>query len=183
LSVTRVDHPGIEETRSFFPGKNVETTVRAFSLCRDRFPHKLVIAGRRVKDYLVFMGLSDRELEDVVFLDFVPHEEMPALYNLADLFVIPSYYESYAQAMVEAMRCGCPVIASKTGACPEISGGAALLANPDDPQDFADKISLVLTEEKIRRELSVKSLNRSTSFDWEMTARIVLDKLTEVIQH
>lgn len=181
LSVTRVDHPGIEKSKSFFPGKNVETTVRAFGLCRKEIPHRLVIAGRRVRDYLFHMGFTSVDLEDVQFLDFIPHEELPALYSLAELFILPSFYESYAQALVEAMSCGCPVIASQTGACPEITGQAAVLADPDNPEEFADKIRSVLKREGFRQELRTKGLERANFFNWDRTAKTILDALARAL--
>lgn len=182
LTVTRVDHPGIENSEAFFPGKNVETTVRAFARCRGKIPHKLVIAGRRVREYLVHVGVSEDELEDVYFMDFVPHEELAALYSLAELFVIPSFYESYAHALVEAMACGCPVIASRTGACPEITNGAALLADPYDPADFAEKILTVLSDTGLARELARRGKERAAFFSWERTARTVLNGLSGAVE-
>lgn len=181
VSVTRVDHPGLDGSTSFFPGKNVETTVRAFMLCRDHIPHKLVIAGRRVREYLLHLGFTDSDLKDIHFTDFVPHEEIPKLHNLAELFILPSFYESYAMAFVEAMACGCPTIAAQTGACPEISGGAALLADPYDPTDFADRIIQVLTDKDLYLELKSKSLERAATFKWERTARIALEGLKRVV--
>jgi glycosyltransferase involved in cell wall biosynthesis len=182
LSVTRVDHPGLDNSTSFFPGKNVETTVRAFMLCRENIPHKLVIAGRRVREYLLQAGISDSDLKNIYFTDFVPHEEISKLYNLADLFLIPSFYESYAMTLVEAMASGCPVIASQTGACAEIGYGAVLLADPHSPADFAGKILTVLNNEELRREMRAKSLERAAFFQWKQTARLTLDAMTSVVE-
>jgi glycosyltransferase involved in cell wall biosynthesis len=182
LAVTRVDHPGLDKSRSWHPGKNVETTLRAFALCRDRIPHKLVIAGRRVHEYLLQAGWSSADFEGVHFLGFVPHKELPELYNLADLFVLPSFYEGFGFTLAEAMACRCPVIASQTGSCPEISGGAALLADPYDPSDFAQKMLAVLRDEDLRQELKKKSLERAAFFSWEETARLTLKGLTSVLE-
>jgi len=182
LSVTRVDHPGLDKSTSFFPGKNVETTVRAFIHCRNNIPHKLVLAGRRVYEYLLHTGFEKSDLKGIHFTDFVPHEELPKLFNLASLFIIPSFYESYALALVEAMSCGCPVIASQTGACPEISAGAALLADPNEPVDFAKQIRRVLSNQDLQLELRSKSLERAAYFNWERTAKLTVDKMNDVIQ-
>ena len=177
LGAARVEHPGIEETDAFFPGKNVETTVRAYNLCRERIPHRLVLAGRRVRDYLLHVGLSETEIEGITFLDFVPHQDMVLLHNLAEMAVLPSYYESFAHFLVEAMCCGTPVVASRTGACPEISGGAALLADPDDPSDFADKMLQIATDSALSDDLSGRGLKRAAEFSWARTARTILQGL------
>lgn len=181
LSVTRVDHPGLEHSTSWHPGKNVETTIRAFIQFRKSISHKLVIAGRNVREYLLHTGWNGTEFEDIHFTGFLPHEELPKLYNLADLFVIPSFYEGCPSTLLEAMACGCPVIASETGACPDLSGGSAILADPYNPSDFAEKILLVLNNEDLRKKLKEKSLQRAAFFKWEKTAKSTLEQLTRIV--
>ncbi len=174
LSVTRVDHPGLERSTSFHAGKNVDTTVRAFSIIKDKIPHKLIIAGRNVAKYLKHAGYSDKDLEGVTCLGFIPANDMPKLYNTADLFVIPSYYEGFGFTLLEAMACGCPAVASQMGACAEVSSGASLLADPHNPTDFAEKIRLVLTDHNLRSSLKIKSLKRAGDFSWKQTAINIL---------
>lgn len=180
VCVTRVSHAGLDGSTSFFPGKNVETAVRAFNLLRRIVPHRLVIAGLRAREYLLDLGFMEDDLEGVHFAGFVPHEEMPLLLSLADLFVIPSFYESYAMALVEAMTCGCPVVAAQTGACPEITAGAALLADPYKAKDFAEKMGTVLADPELARTLSARSLERAAFFRWERTTTAMLEKFAEV---
>lgn len=181
LNVTRVDHPGLDNSTSFYPGKNPHTAFQAFLLCRDSISHDLVIAGRRVREYLLWRGFKDDDFDRVHFVGFVPFEELPKLYNLADLVVLPPYYESFGFALLAAMACGCPVITSNTGACPEVTNGAALLADPHDPLDFAEKIKLVLKDEALRQELKKKSIERAASFSWDQTAKLTLEGLTRAV--
>jgi glycosyltransferase involved in cell wall biosynthesis len=171
LSVTRVDHPGLEGSTSFHGGKNPETTFRAFARIRDRVPHVLVFAGRRVRDYLLHTEGPDVNLDRVRFLDFVPYEEMPKLYSLAELFVNPAYYEGCPGTLLQAMACGCPMVVSHSGGNADVGNGAALFADPYDPADFADKMLAVLTSQTLRQELQAKSLCRSGDFSWDKTAR------------
>jgi glycosyltransferase involved in cell wall biosynthesis len=169
--VTRVDHPGLDKSTSFFPGKNVETAVKAHMRCRDEIGCDLVIAGRRVRDYLISLGMDESDMKGVHFLGFVSHEELSSLFNLAKAFVMPSFYEGFGLTMLEAMACGCPGVVSKTGACPEVSGGAALLADPYDPGDFAEKIVFLLGDQKRLDDLRARSLRRAAEFSWDETAR------------
>jgi glycosyltransferase involved in cell wall biosynthesis len=177
LCVTRVDHPGIDHSKSFFPGKNVDATVKAFRLCRDRVSCDLVIAGRRVKEYLLCRGFSESDLKGIRFLGFVDHDNLPLLFNLAQLFVMTSNYEGFGVTLLEAMACGCPAIAAKTGASPEVSGGAAVLADPFDPSDFAEKIISLLENEKKRQYYREKGIRRVSCFSWEKTARLTIEGL------
>src|SRR5690606_30564053 len=90
----------------------------------------LVVIGHRIEEYLRARGFDDRDLRDVVFTGFVPHERMHLAYQLAELFVLATLNESFAFPLVEAMACGCQVIASSTGACHEIGGNAIRLIDP-----------------------------------------------------
>ena len=181
FSVTRVDHPGLDNSHSFFPGKNVETTVRAFIKIRSQIPHKLIIAGRRVREFLNYIGIKDPDLYDINFLEYVTHDDLPVLYNMADLFILPSFYESYAMALVEAMSCGCAIIASDTGACPEITDGSALLASPYSADDFAEKIMKVVSDATLMAMLKKRSVARSKFFTWERSANNTIDAITCVM--
>jgi glycosyltransferase involved in cell wall biosynthesis len=180
LSITRVENLG-NKSSSFSGTKNVETTLRAFASIREKIPHKLVIVGRDVKEYLRSVGWRESEFKNIHFTGLIPHAELPKLYNLADLLVMPSFYEGFGFVMVEAMTCGCPVVAAKAGACPEVSAGAAVLADPYDASDFAAKILNILTNEKLKSELRQKSLERAKYFSWERTARLTLQGFAKAI--
>jgi glycosyltransferase involved in cell wall biosynthesis len=182
FSLTRVDHPGLDNSQSFFPGKNVETTVRAYMRIRDSIPHELVIGGRRVREFLLHRGFSQDDFAKIRFMDFIPHAELPAFLTLADLFVLPSFYESYAMSLVEAMACGCPAVVSRTGACPEITAGAALMADPHSAEDFAEKMRLAITNAELRARLRSRSLERASFFDWRRSAKRVLNVIHRTVE-
>jgi glycosyltransferase involved in cell wall biosynthesis len=182
LSVTRVDHPGLDKSNSFHSGKNVDTTLKAFILARNKIPHHLVIAGRRVREYLLHNGFKESDFERVHLVGFIPHEELPKLFNLADLFVMPSFYEGFGLTLLEGIACGCPAVVSTTGACPEVGQGAVLLADPYDPDDFSEKISSVINNNDLREKLKSEGLKRAADFSWDTAAKITLEVLKKVVE-
>ena len=165
-----------------YPGKNIKNLLRAFAKMRDKIPHKLVIAGtlrhhyneqlRPIQQY----GLED----EVMFIGWVPQEDMPALYRLADLFLFPSFYESCSVSLLEAMASGCPIVTSRTGGTPEVVGHAAMFIEPQDPEDIAKVASQVLTSQSLRQELVYRGLERSKRFSWEKCAKETLAVLERV---
>ena len=185
LGVTRVDHPGLdnfEKIGKFFPGKNPHTILKAFINCRNDIPHHLVLAGRRVRDYMVHLGFTDEDFIKVHFITFVPYEELPKLYNAAEMSIMPAYYDGCSTTLMESMACGCPVIASQTGGSLEIGGQGALYADPFDPLDFAEKIRSVANDNHLRSELRRICLQRAADFSWQRTAKLTLDGLIQTVK-
>ena len=165
-----------------YPEKNFATLARAFALLKEAIPHRLVVAGQpRFKfegelNLLRELGIEDR----VDFLHYVPNDDLPVIYSLADCFVNPSLYEAFGLAQLEAMRCGCPVIGANAGAIPEVTGGAAILFDPHSPQELSQAILKVTCEPEFRRDLAERGLARSREFTWERTARETLAVFKEL---
>lgn len=182
LSVTRVTHPGVEGSTSFYPGKNPETTFRAYAKIRDLVPHKLVFVGHRVREYLLNVEGEDVDLEGVEFQDFIPHKDVHILYKLADLYVNPAPYEGCPNTVLEAMASGCPMVLANAGGSADVGQGAALLAEPYQVDHFAHKMLQVLTDDSLRQDLGIRSLKRARDFNWDHTARQVLKGLVQVVE-
>ena len=165
-----------------YPQKNFSVLARAFARLKDSIPHRLIIAGRpRWKAdadlrLIQELGISDR----VDQLHFVPNDDLPLIYNLADCFVYPSLYESFGLAQLEAMACGCPVIGANSGAIPEITAGTAMLFDPHSPEDLSRAILEVTQNADVRRDLVDRALVRVKDFTWERTARETLDVFKEL---
>lgn len=94
-----------------------------------------------------------------------------ALYEQAACFVFPSRYEGFGLPAVEAMACGCPVVAARAGALPEVCGEAALLADPANPRDIAAAVARVLDEPGLADRLREAGRVRAAGFTWEQAAR------------
>jgi glycosyltransferase involved in cell wall biosynthesis len=166
-----------------YPMKNVRGLVEAFAQLRDRIPHSLVIAG--VKHYktepdfaaIERHGLSDR----VRATGFVEDADLPVLYSMADLFVLPSLYEGFGIPLLEAMACGCPIVTSTAGSCPEVAGDAAVLVDPSNPAAIAEGILKVLSDEDLAARLIARGYARVAQFSWERCASETLAVLRGLV--
>lgn len=121
---------------------------------------------RKVKKLITDKGLDEK----VRILGFLPHDELIKLYSKAFAFVFPSTLEACPQTLIEAMAFGVPIATSKTPPMPEICKDAAIYFDPHDKEDIAEKIDLLLNNEKVRNNLSRAALTRSLFFDPQNTA-------------
>jgi glycosyltransferase involved in cell wall biosynthesis len=166
-----------------YPQKNFSNLVKAFHLISHSIPQDLVVVGRprwKYQDDLTLidsLGLRDR----LHFLYWVSNDNLPAIYNLASCFIYPSLYEAFGLAQLEAMACGCPVVAARAGAIPEVSGGAAMLFDPLNPEEMAEAILKTVTKTGVRKCLIEKGLQRTKEFSWDRCAAETLQVLEEVV--
>jgi glycosyltransferase involved in cell wall biosynthesis len=156
------------------PIKNIEGMIRAYQLARKKgiIEHKLVVVGGKTPHFKRLNRLA-RELgiqEDIIFTGRIS-DDLPALYNLADLFVLPSHYEAFPAVPLEAMACGTPVICSRTGGLPEVVGDAAISVRPSDAGALSDAIIEVLSSSQLRESMIKKGMKRVGLFSWERCAR------------
>lgn len=165
--------------------KNVTTLVRAFARIADEIPHGLVLVGgahhttsdRGLAQEVAALGLADR----VWILGSVPEEDLPPLYHLADLFLLASLNEGFGLVLLEAMACGTPVLAARSGSVPEVVGNAGwLVDNPLDAEEFATAIVALLADRDMLAEMSARGLERSRIFTWEQTAKRTLTLYREM---
>ncbi|RXS89208.1 glycosyltransferase family 1 protein [Geobacillus sp. PK12] len=164
-----------------YPHKNLIKAIEAFFLVKDKLPScKLVITGGR-EEYREKIKERFKDFKDfnkiVVFINYVQYKDLPTLYSNALALLYPSLYEGFGIPPIEAMACGCPVIVSNTSSLPEVCGEAAYYINPEDVIDIAKGIETVLKNENLRKQLSVKGLERVKKYSWEESAKKLLDCL------
>ena len=169
------------------PSKNIEGILEAFKLISSFKPQgklvnqnkklKLVIAGKKGWLYdLIFLKVKELGLEgSVIFTDYVDEKDKPALIKGARVFMIPSFWEGFGMDVLNAFACGVPVVASNTGALPEITGDAAIKVDPYSPKDIASGVLKVLSmPRKQYNNLVNKGFERVKSFSWDKCAEKTL---------
>jgi glycosyltransferase involved in cell wall biosynthesis len=168
------------------PRKNLEMLIEAYKEVKMQkgVEQKLVLTGSRGWYYENIMArINESGLQnDVIFSGFVAEEDMPCLYNGADLFVYPSLYEGFGIPVVEAMACGCPVITSNCSSLPEVAGDAAILVDPRDSSAIASAIWQALSDEKSRDVLRSKGIEQAKKFTWEKTVQEVWEGISETVR-
>jgi glycosyltransferase involved in cell wall biosynthesis len=176
-----VTKPYVLFVSSMWPYKNCDGLLRAWALARADLPGRQLVVvgpGRDEKYYAGLHSLAD-ELGisgDVIFTGGVALEETVGFYRAADVFVYPSLNETFGLPILEAMACGCPVVTSNTTAMPETAGGAAVLADPQDPASIARAIVEATAG---RERLQQAGLRRAAGFTWAATGASTLDVYRE----
>jgi glycosyltransferase involved in cell wall biosynthesis len=166
------------------PRKNLSLLVESYKRLIDQGSSSpLVIVGRlgwmyeSVLEEIEKSGLQDR----VFFAGYIPIQDLPIVYNLADVFVYPSIYEGFGLPPLEAMACGTPVITSAVSSIPEHVGDAGILVAPNDAQALASAMAAVLSDQVLRKQLMEKGPKQASKFTWERTARETLQVYQKLI--
>jgi len=167
------------------PKKNLERLIRAFDLLKKNtdIPHKLVIAGKKGwKFQSVFDTVAGLKMNnEVIFTGYVPLEDLPVIYSMADLFAFPSLYEGFGIPPMEAMACEVPVLVSDQGALPEITGGACLQVDPFDMNGIALGMHQLLTDDHMRNKSVMDGREWASRFTWENAAKETLSVYEQTI--
>lgn len=166
-----------------YPMKNVPRILLAFAELRRRFPHKLVIVGSQSwKAERELAPIRSHALEsDVIFAGRVPDEDLAPIYSMASVLLAPSLYEGFGLCLLEAMACGCPVVTSCAGSCPEVVGDAAPLVDPCDVGSIVEAAAAVLNDPQLARMLVESGFRRAREFSWQQCARETLALFERVV--
>ena len=166
-----------------WPHKNHPTLLKALHLLRVKHGRRLVcvFTGIRREGHEAFLKAAvEHDLnEQVRHLGYVERHDMPLLYRGARFMVFPSLFEGFGLPLLEAMASDCPVLCSRVASIPEVAGDAAFFFDPHDPEQIADAMHRVLTDEELRRSLIQAGKQRCRLFSWERTARETLKVLEE----
>lgn len=169
------EQPYVLTVSTRWPRKNMGLAVEAMSLLPADLPHKLLLTGKH--------GWGSNELGSRgVATGYVSEAELSALYSGASLYLCPSRHEGFGLPVLEAFRCGCPVLASSGGALPETVGDAGQIEPSWDPVSWSRKIESLLRDRPKQEHLIRAGHEREKTYTWarcaEQTAAIYREVLS-----
>ncbi|MCC6186850.1 MAG: glycosyltransferase family 4 protein [Chitinophagaceae bacterium] len=156
------------------PRKNVVNLLKAFIRFKKRNGSnmKLVIVGRMAWNYkeVVEMKNDMPFKEDVVWMGYLDVVTLAQVMGAAYALVYASLFEGFGIPIIEAYKCGVPAIVSNTSSMPEVAGDAALIVDPTDYHDIADKMSMLFKDEVLRAKLSKNAIAQNQKYTWDNAA-------------
>jgi glycosyltransferase involved in cell wall biosynthesis len=181
----RYDLPGrfFLYSGAIYPPKNFTRLVQAFAKVGPAAGISLVIAGGENR----FLSAHELEVPDALglnrwvrWLGWVEPASLPALYQMAEVLLLPSLFESYGLPIAEAMAAGCPVLTSDRFGTQEIAGQAALLVDPESVDAIAAGMARLANEPDLRRTLVAAGKERVKSWTWRRCAEETLEVLEQI---
>ena len=163
------------------PRKNILNLLKAFVAFkkRQRSNMKLVIVGRMAWKYEAIEQMRESMpfKNDVKWVGYLDVEELARVIGSAYALVYPSLFEGFGIPILEALQCNVPAITSNTSSMPEVGGAAALLVDPTDYQDIADKMQLMYKDEALRSRLIAAAPAQVEKFTWDKAAARLWDSM------
>ena len=164
--------------------KNLPNLIKAYNKLPEKVKttYKLVIAGSKHPRFYPKLETLVKNLnlqENVLFTDYISENDLPALYQLSQLVVYPSFYEGFGLPVLEAMASSVPVVTSSTSSLPEVAGDATVMVDPHSTDGITSAMEKVLNSTSIQNNMIEKGFRQAKKFDWETTSK----ELQEVFLH
>jgi Glycosyltransferase len=164
--------------------KNVQNAIMGYILAKKKFlfPHQLVIVGIHGIGFDIFkeMVRENNLEEEIIFTGYIPDKDIVCLYSGAEAHILPSFYEGFGITVLEAMACGCPVLASKTSCMPEVIGNAGLYFDPEKPEEISRSMVKIEGDKILRKKLVEKGYQLVKKFTWDSSAQRLVRVFEEV---
>ena len=160
--------------------KNLEFGIRNFLKFIEKHnieDLKLVLGGSIWDKYKPLLDniIKKYNSSKIILTGYIEEKDLPVYYGNALCFIYPSLYEGFGLPVLEAMKCGCPVIASNASSLPEVVGVSGILINPHDDNEMISAYEKMYFDDEFRELCSKKGLERSKNFSWEKCASEIID--------
>jgi glycosyltransferase involved in cell wall biosynthesis len=164
--------------------KNFMIALAAFIECRKLHDIQFVVAGKMggALEYTRNL-IEEKNIQDIIFTDFVSRDELEALYSGATATLFLSSYEGFGLPVLEAFANQCPVITTNVTSIPEVAGNAALLCDPHEVKQVADGMARLLVDETLCNELRAKGVTQAQKFTWDRTAALTIAAWEKILGH
>lgn len=161
--------------------KNIEGLFEiANNLEAENISLPIVVIGRSGFGYGDIQQRAENSKGKIIYINYVSDEDLPKLYNLAFLFLFPSFYEGFGIPPLEAMQSGVPVISSNTTSLPEVLGSAAVLLSPKNIDKFVEEIKKMITDTKYYEEYKMKGLMQAKKYNNFNSSRQFVDTINNL---
>lgn len=147
----------------------------------DNIDHPELEALKKVNQLIKEYGLEN-EGKKIIRVGNIEKDELIAIYNLATIYIQPSFYEGFGLPILEAMSCGVPVVSSKGGSLPEAGGEAAVYFDPYNIGQFESIIIEILDNRSLQDKLSRLGLKQVEKFSWDLVAAKTIEVYSNVIK-
>jgi glycosyltransferase involved in cell wall biosynthesis len=159
------------------PRKNLKRLIEAYSnllQSEPSFDYELVIVGEALWKRSGFeLEIKEETKSRIHCTGHLSLDELAHVMASASVFTFVPYFEGFGIPLVEAMRCGTPILSGNLTSLPEVAGDAAFYCDPLDVDDITAKLKEICSDEALRNELSQKGLQRSKLFSWDQSAETV----------
>ncbi len=157
------------------PRKNVINLIKAYEMLspQTKNKYKLVLCGKKgwlYEDLFAYYEKSP-DKDNIVFSGFITDEDLPYLYHQSALFAYVSHYEGFGIPLIESMACGTPLVTSNTSSMKEIAIDAALLVDPERPDEIATAIERILSDKTLQETLKSHYSSKLDYYNWEHCAK------------
>ena len=170
------------------PHKNLITLLKGYKALPNHIKntYKLVILGRKegfiTPDFQISRFINDNNLmKHLHFTGYIEDNIVPYIYKKASLFVFPSLYEGFGLPILEAMACEVPVLTSNATSLPEVGGEAVIYFNPKDPNEIAEKIMTIISNDELKKDLIKKGNIQVNFFSWNVAGKKHIKVITKLL--
>lgn len=169
---------------NMWPHKNHINLIKGFGIAKKKYglPLHLVFTGAKERESRqIEQAIEQAQIRDYVnYLGYLPQDDMRYVFKCANMLAFPSRFEGFGIPLVEAMASEIPIICSSVSSVPEIAGDAAVIFNEMDPENIAEAIWQVYTNEMLRKDLVEKGRQRRKDFSWKQCAEQTVEYLKEM---